>query len=135
MTKDNSLHRAWCLRAHITALCSPQRDPCSVWASHPLSRCTLSPGHPRESGWMRKAVPPWIPGEKRKTFPIFSPKLGPGEGTGNPSQHSCLRNPTDRGAWQATVHGVVKSRTQLSNNDNKKQLWPKRCPYCIISLD
>ena len=32
----------------------------------------------------------------------------PGEGNGNPLQYSCLGNPMDRGAWQATVHGVVK---------------------------
>ena len=37
-----------------------------------------------------------------------------GEGKGNPIQYSCLKNPTDRGAWQATVHGVTKE-TQLSN--------------------
>ena len=35
----------------------------------------------------------------------------PGEGNGNPLQDSCLENPVDRGAWQATVHGVVKSWT------------------------
>ena len=34
----------------------------------------------------------------------------PGEGKGNPLQHSCLENPMDRGAWRATVHGVAKSR-------------------------
>ena len=39
----------------------------------------------------------------------------PGEGTGNPLQYSCLENPTDRGAWWATVHGVTKSWTQLSD--------------------
>ena len=38
-----------------------------------------------------------------------------GEGNGNPQQCSCLENPMDRGAWQATVHGVAKSLTQLSN--------------------
>ena len=45
------------------------------------------------------------------------PGLGrsPGEGTGNPLQYSCLENPMDRGAWWATVHGVTKSRTQLSD--------------------
>ena len=32
----------------------------------------------------------------------------PGEGNGSPLQHSCLGNPEDRGAWQATVHGVTK---------------------------
>ena len=34
-----------------------------------------------------------------------------GEGNGNPLQYSCLGNPMDRGAWQATVHGVAKSQT------------------------
>ena len=33
----------------------------------------------------------------------------------NPLQYSCLENPMDRGAWQATVHGVAKSWTQLSH--------------------
>ena len=37
----------------------------------------------------------------------------PWRGSQNPLQHSCLENPMDRGAWQATVHGVSKSRTQL----------------------
>ena len=39
----------------------------------------------------------------------------PGEGLGNLLQYSCLENPTDRGAWLATVHVVAKSQTQLSN--------------------
>ena len=39
----------------------------------------------------------------------------PGEGNGNPLQYSCLENPTDGGAWWATVHGVTKSQKQLSN--------------------
>ena len=39
----------------------------------------------------------------------------PRKGNGNPLQYSCLENPTDRGAWQATVHGVPKSQTQLSD--------------------
>ena len=39
----------------------------------------------------------------------------PGGGHGNPLQYSCLENPTDRGARQATIHGVAKSRTGLSN--------------------
>ena len=45
------------------------------------------------------------------------PGLGrsPGEGNGYPLQYSCLGNNMDRGAWWATVHGITKSRTQLSN--------------------
>ena len=45
------------------------------------------------------------------------PGLGrpPGEGNGNPRQYSCLENPMDRGAWQATVHGVTKSQARLSD--------------------
>ena len=35
-------------------------------------------------------------------------------GNGSPLQYSCLENPMDRGAWQATVHGVAKNQTQLS---------------------
>ena len=39
----------------------------------------------------------------------------PGEGNGYPLQYSYLENPMDRGAWQATVHGVTESRTRLTN--------------------
>ena len=39
----------------------------------------------------------------------------PGEGNGNPLQYSCLENPTDRRAWWATVHEVLKSQTRLSD--------------------
>ena len=35
----------------------------------------------------------------------------PGEGNGNPIQYSCLENSMDRGAWQATAHGVAESDT------------------------
>ena len=44
------------------------------------------------------------------------PGLGrsPGEGTGNPLQYSCLENPMDRGAWQATVHGVTRAGHDLT---------------------
>ena len=42
-----------------------------------------------------------IPGSERS----------PEEGNGNPLQYSCLGNPVDRGAWWATIHGVIKSWT------------------------
>ena len=47
------------------------------------------------------------------------PELGSGGSPagrhGNPLQYSCLEDPMDRGAWQATVHGVAKSRTRRSD--------------------
>ena len=45
------------------------------------------------------------------------PGLGrsPGGGHGNPLQYSCLENPTDGKVWQATVHGVAKSQTQVKS--------------------
>ena len=45
------------------------------------------------------------------------PGLGkyPGERNGKLLQYSCLENSMDRGAWQARVHGVAKSRTRLSD--------------------
>ena len=46
-----------------------------------------------------------IPGSERS----------PEEGNGTPLQYSCLENPMDRGAWQATVHRVAKSWTRLSD--------------------
>ena len=49
-----------------------------------------------------------IPGSERS----------PGEGSGNPLQYSCLGNPMDRGAWQATVHGVEKESDTTSNYNN-----------------
>ena len=47
-----------------------------------------------------------------KILPVVSYN---GEGNGNPCQYSCLENPMVRGAWQAAVHGVAKSRTRLSD--------------------
>ena len=45
------------------------------------------------------------------------PGLGrsPEEGNGNPLQYFCLENSMDKGAWQATVHGIVKSQTRLND--------------------
>ena len=45
------------------------------------------------------------------------PGLGrsPGGGNGNPLQHSCLQDPMNRGAWQATVHGITETWTLLSD--------------------
>ena len=51
-------------------------------------------------------------GDTRDGGSIPELERSPGEGNGNPLQQSCLENFMDRGAWQATVHGVAKSWTQ-----------------------
>ena len=53
------------------------------------------------------------------------PGLGrcPGGGNGNPLQYSCLGNPTERGAWQATAHGATKK----SDTTQQLTMWPQ--PY------
>jgi len=48
-----------------------------------------------------------------------------GEGNGNPLQYSCLENPMDGGAWWATVHGVAKSQTRLSD-------FPVACGILVL---
>ena len=54
-------------------------------------------------------------GDIRDTGLIPGSGRSSGGGQGNPLQYSCLENPTDRAAWWATVHGVSKNRTRLSN--------------------
>ena len=53
-------------------------------------------------------IPPADAGDIRDVGSI--PVLGrsPGRGRGKPLQYFCLENPMDRGAWQATVHGVAR---------------------------
>ena len=46
---------------------------------------------------------------------IPGPGRSPGEGIGYPLHYSCLGNPMNRGTWWATVHGIAKSQTPLSN--------------------
>ena len=50
-------------------------------------------------------------GDERDTGSIPGSDRSSGGGHGNPLQYSCLENPMDRGAWQAIVHGVTKSKT------------------------
>ena len=47
-------------------------------------------------------------------------RRSPGEGNGNPLKFYCLENSIDGGAWWATIHGVARSRTQLSDFTFKK---------------
>ena len=57
--------------------------------------------------------PPASAGDVRDSGSVSGLGRSPGGGHGNPLQNSCLENPMDRGAWQATVHGVTKRQTWL----------------------
>ena len=52
-------------------------------------------------------------GDVRDVGSIPGLERSPGGGHSNPLQYSCLENTMDRGAWQAMVHRVAKSQTQL----------------------
>ena len=59
--------------------------------------------------------PPASAGDAGDVGLIPGMERSPEGGNGNPLQYSCLGNPMGRGAWWATVHGIIKSWTQLSN--------------------
>ena len=82
-----------------------------VWVGHTLSISSAVEGHLGPDGSHGKESAcnggdlGSIPGSGRSS----------GAGNGNPLQDSCLGNPMDRGAWQATVHRVARSWTWLSD--------------------
>ena len=73
-----------------------------------LSLFTLQ-GFPGGSGGKDSACNVGDPGS------ILGLRRFPGEGNGKPFWYSCLENPMDGGAWKATVHGVAKNQTRLSD--------------------
>ena len=72
-------------KPRVSLVAQQQRICLQCWR---LRRCRFDP-------WIGKILDTWIHG-----------------GHGNPLQYSCLENPKDRGAWQATVHRVAQSQTQ-----------------------
>ena len=85
--------------------------------------------------------PPVSAGDTRGARSIPGSGRPPGRGNGNPFQYSCLKNPTDRGAWQATVHGVAKSQTRLkrvqctvSDSDVSTRHWKSSSCHIIALL-
>ena len=76
----------------------PTEGPFGIWMDFPG-------GSDSKESAFSAGDPGSIPGSGRS----------PGEENGYPLQYSCLENSMDRGAWWATVHGVTKSQTQLSN--------------------
>ena len=76
---------------------------------HCIYLWSISNGFPGSSDGKESVCNVWDPSS--------IPGLGrtPGEGNGYPLQYSCLENSMDRGAWQATVHGLTKSQRQLND--------------------
>ena len=58
----------------------------------------------------------------------------PGEGNGNPLQYSCLENPMDRGACQATVHGVARVGYDLATKPPPPPPYSQATPFFTHSL-
>ena len=87
----------------------PERDVTLNWV-HILERICLKKG----LGFPGHSVIKNLPANAGDTGLIPVSGRSPREGNDKPIQYSCLKNPTDRGAWRATVHGVTKE-TQLSN--------------------
>ena len=110
----------WATRETLSSSCelfsSGVSTKCLVYSVGFLS---LAGGNSNEL-WPWVGLPWWLVG-KESTCIVgdlgLIPELGrpPGEGNSYPLQYSGLENSMDRGAWQATVHGVAKSRTGLSD--------------------
>ena len=88
-----------------------------MWLVFVVSTSTL------ELSWGPPGLPRWLSGKESASNTgdeSSIPGLGrsPGEGNGNPLQYSCLGNPMDTGAWQATVHRVTKSQTPMTHRLN-----------------
>ena len=74
--------------------------------------------------------PPANAGDLRDASSVPGLGRSPGRGLGYLLQYSCLENPMDRGAWQATVHGVAQSQRRLMHTNLKMlqksaDLWIK----------
>ena len=111
---------------HIIMLKSPPWYACCESGQMSTSHRILAALKSSISHWLPQLPLPWgftrasMVAQLVKNLPAmqepgFSPWSGRSPGHGNPLQNSCLGNPMDRGAWWATVHGVTKSRTWLSD--------------------
>ena len=75
-------------------------------------------------------------GDMRGTGLFLESGRSPGGGHGNPLQYSCLENPTDRGAWRATVHRAAESQTWLKRRNKHAHstlIYPILWAFKIVS--
>ena len=63
-------------------------------------------------------------------------RRSPGEGNGNPHQHSCLGNPMDWEAWRATVHAVARElkTTQTHDSFTEHSWYSATWPWCVLDF-
>ena len=101
-------HRDW---THISCIsCIAGR----FFTTEPLGKPQSQEDHTLRGSLLQKPTgTKKAQGVHKSPFPGLSGASG--EGNGTPLQYSCLENPMDGGAWKATVHGVAKSQTRLSD--------------------
>ena len=86
-------------------------------------------------------LPRWLSGKKNPsanagdTGSVPGSGRCPGEGHGNPLQYSCLENPRDRGAWQATVYGVTRVRHNLATKQQQQKYTLKNLFWKLNQQD
>ena len=121
----------WVWILHSSVLSRPRKDictPCSGsttellrdWSRAGLPEVPLSVTGDKGTGFLGGSVVRNPPANAGDVGSIPGSGQCPGGGHGNPLQSSCLGNSMDRGAWQATVHGVAKSQTQLKWLNNNE---------------
>ena len=76
--------------------------------------------------------PPANAGDIRAAGSVLGSGRSPGGGHGNPLQHSCLKNPVDRGAWWTTDHRVANSLTILKQLSTHAYTGPKETLFFFI---
>ena len=86
-----------------------------VWGGVGTGACSFPGGSDSKESACSAGDPGWTPGLGRS----------PGEWNGNPFQYSCLENSTDRGAWQATVHGGHKELDTTEWHFHFHFAWPE----------
>ena len=93
----------------------------SLLTTGPLSQLMISRPSRKPMGF-RGSVVKNLPANAGDMDLTPESRRPPGEGNGLPLQYSCLGNPMDPGAWWATLHGVMKSRTRLSTAQSRGAL-------------
>ena len=133
---------AWCAAVHGVAKSQTRmRDwteaiPFSRWSSQPRDRIQVSliAGRFFTSCATREVIKNFLASTGDMSS-IRGLGRSPGEGNGNSLQYSCLGNPTDKRAWQATVHGGFKELHMTEQLNNNKILYSLTTESSLISAN